>query len=84
MNPRTQAIAYRIWCHADPRGWDVSIPELAEALEVRKGVIIGVCQHKGWLDRLRVARQDRSGDGRWSEAPLHVRRDAALEDMGRL
>ncbi len=56
MTPRSEALAYRIWGYADPKGWDVSVDEIAQALDVsvqRCGTIIG---RKGWITRLRAGR----------------------------
>lgn len=56
FNPRTEALAYRIWAYAEPLGWDVSVDDIAAALDVsasRAGRILSI---KGWLGRLRASR----------------------------
>lgn len=53
MTPRTAALAYRIWAYASPRGWDVTIPEIAEALDVSWRHVSGALQRKGWNSRVR-------------------------------
>lgn len=56
MSPRTEALAYRIWAYAEPRGWDVSINDIADALDVTVRRCGKVCATKGWTSRLRASR----------------------------
>ena len=53
MTPQQEAIAFRIWAHCEPLGWDVTIPDIAEALDLTKQRVIGICVSKGWVDRFR-------------------------------
>jgi hypothetical protein len=47
------ALAYRIWAYAEPKGWDCTAREIAEALGVSRETVGGICQRKGWTQRLR-------------------------------
>lgn len=53
FNPRTEALAFRIWAYCDPRGWDVSIVDLAERFQEPVARVRRVLQLKGWLCRVR-------------------------------
>lgn len=53
-HPRTEALAYRIWAYASPRGWDVTGKDIAEALDLSFGVVGMVLQAKGWHNRTRA------------------------------
>ncbi|HRP26054.1 hypothetical protein, partial [Thauera sp.] len=49
---------------ANPRGWDMTSAEIAEALDVSWQTINRVCQLKGWLTRIRkVALRAEEGFG---------------------
>jgi hypothetical protein len=51
--PATHALRYRIWAYADPRGWDCTIPEIAEALDVPMRRVQKIAVDAGWSGRLR-------------------------------
>jgi hypothetical protein len=53
MTPRTIALAYRIWAYAAPRGWDVTIPELADEMREHHNTITNILRWRGWLHRVR-------------------------------
>ncbi|PIL20416.1 hypothetical protein P775_09765 [Puniceibacterium antarcticum] len=55
LTPCAEALAYRIWGYAKPRAWDVSIGDLALALDVDRRRIGIVCARKGWTTRLRAS-----------------------------
>ncbi len=59
-SPRTHTHRYRIWGYCEPRGWDVTIPEIAEALDLSVGTVANVINAAGWSNRVRSTRQDRS------------------------
>lgn len=56
--PRTEAIAFRLWAYASPRGWDCTAAEAADALDVSTRVIGAVSRRKGWTERFRVTHAD--------------------------
>lgn len=56
-SPKAQALAYRIWCYADPRGWDVTVTDIADALDESPKRIGAVCQNRGWIGRLRAPKR---------------------------
>lgn len=54
MNPRVEAIAFRIWQHAEPLGWNCTHTEVAEAIGESFGAVRNICKVKGWNTRFRV------------------------------
>jgi hypothetical protein len=57
MTPRSEALAFRIWAYCEPRGWDVTSPEIAEALGEPMPRVRLVCAMKGWTIRLRASQR---------------------------
>jgi hypothetical protein len=53
MTPRAMALAYRIWCYAEPLGWDCTVREIAEALGVGNRAVSHMAEVKGWTNRFR-------------------------------
>ena len=53
LSPRSEALAYRIWAHCGPLGWNTTVTAVADALEAPIGRVRIVMQYKGWLNRLR-------------------------------
>ncbi len=51
--PKTEALAYRIWCVANPLGWDLTVTDLSNMLGENTQRVARICQLKGWLNRLR-------------------------------
>ena len=58
FSPKSEAIAYRAWVEAEKHGWDITVPELAERLGLRKNVVLRIVSLKGWLNRFRATRRD--------------------------
>jgi hypothetical protein len=54
-DPRSQALADRIWAYAQPREWDVTIAEVAEALGEPMPAVRAVSAKRGWSQRMRRA-----------------------------
>lgn len=54
LKPATEALAYRIWCFAQPLGWNCTIVDVADALGVTPHRVTTTCMHKGWLRRFRA------------------------------
>lgn len=65
MSPRMEAMAFRIWQYANPRGWDCTVGEIAEALDMHPIPVGRVCAMRGWHVRLRKTRLDFYALGRW-------------------
>ena len=65
MSPRMEAMAFRIWQYANPRGWDCTVGEIAAALEMQPSPIGRVCAMRGWHTRLRKTGLDFYAWGRW-------------------
>lgn len=55
LSPATQALAYRIWAHCQPIGWNCTIMEIADALGVDWHRVNWVLRQKGWNGRVRVS-----------------------------
>lgn len=54
MTPRTEAIAFRLWAFASPRGWDCTPLEAADALgEPWRSIAVAI-RCKGWATRFRT------------------------------
>jgi hypothetical protein len=58
FNPVTEAIAFRVWQHCRPIGWDCTVAETAEALGVPAISVRRIIGHKGWGTRFRSTRRD--------------------------
>ncbi len=58
MNPKFEALAYRIWASANPRGWDCLMSDVARDIDVPVRVISAACAVKGWSNRFRVAKRE--------------------------
>lgn len=69
MTAWAQALAFRIWRYADPKGWDCTVAEVAEALDVNVNHLSRVIKMKRWEGRLRP--MPRMGSTYQSGAPLH-------------
>jgi hypothetical protein len=52
-SPRTEALAFRIWAYATPRGWDCTATEIADHLETSYRTVSVIARLKGWSSRLR-------------------------------
>lgn len=72
MSPRTQALAFRIWAYASPKGWDVSAHDIAEALDVEVRRVHYVLAAKGWNARTRSTR----GESRYATLSIATRKDS--------
>lgn len=53
-SPQMQALRFRIWQFAAPREWDVTIPEIAKALEEPTMRVRNAVVHAGWVSRVRT------------------------------
>lgn len=51
-NPRTEAIAYRIWAWCRECEWRTNLLEIADELKLDVNVARGVIQSRGWSRRL--------------------------------
>lgn len=60
MNARVEALAFRIWAYAQPKGWDCLMKDVAEALGVSLANVRAVSTVKDWSGRFRVAKADTS------------------------
>jgi hypothetical protein len=52
--PAVMALRFRIWAIAAPKGWDMTIAEVAEALGENPRRIAGIVRYAGWLPRFRT------------------------------
>lgn len=53
FNPRSAALAYRIWAYCTPRGWNCTVSEVAEELGEKTFTIKRICEVKNWTQRMR-------------------------------
>lgn len=75
-SPKAEAAAYRIWCYAEPRGWNVSVTEIAEALDESPKRVGSICNHRGWLSRMR---RDTPGRAQRQHEFLRARAPVAID-----
>lgn len=52
-NPKSEALAFRIWAYAEPLGWDCTVKDIADELGEGWRRVMNICRHRGWLGRLR-------------------------------
>ena len=62
MNPKTEALKFRIWQYASPKGWDVTVNDIADALEESPERVRAVCVAAGWMTRIRKLSDHRGQD----------------------
>ena len=79
LSPRSETLAFRIWSYAGPRGWDLTLQELADGLGETMERVRNTCLLKRWTDRLRVATRD--CDGSFASRRSHAG-GAYLSDFG--
>jgi hypothetical protein len=77
MNVKFEALAYRIWCSANPRGWDCLMSEVASDIDVPTMVVSAACAVKGWSNRFRTANKNRYGG-----SGIHVPQSVVNEVIG--
>ncbi len=51
-SPRTSALAFRIYIHARERGWNTTVLEIAEDLDIAPTTVSGICNYMRWNYRL--------------------------------
>jgi len=54
MTPRGHTIAYQIWAYANPRGWDCTSNEVADALGLDRRAVARVAGLQKWTERFRA------------------------------
>lgn len=52
MTPHMEALAYRIWAYANPRGWKCSYAEIVDGTGIGYGMVANVISKKGWEGRV--------------------------------
>ena len=52
--PAVMALRFRIWAIAAPKGWDMTLAEVADALDEDFRRVAGVVRYAGWLPRFRT------------------------------
>ena len=52
MTPHMEALAYRIWAYANPRGWKCSYAEIAEGIGLEYWQVNKVFTQKKWTGRV--------------------------------
>ena len=56
ISPRSEALAFRIWAYAEPKGWDVLLADVARDLNVDVARVKWVVVAKRWSGRFRALR----------------------------
>lgn len=57
-NPSARAIAFNIWRHCDPLGWNCAVRDCALAIGETSATVRAVAVNKGWITVFRGAVQD--------------------------
>ncbi|ETX26551.1 hypothetical protein [Roseivivax isoporae] len=83
MNPRNETIAFRLWAYCHPIGWDCTLREAADALDIPIAKARAVVRSKGWANRFRASQQDGQvwGGKGWRRSSFILTTDRALEAM---
>lgn len=58
LSPRTEALAFRIWQVCEPKGWDITLDDLADRLDVAADRVLWVLRAKDWAGRIRAIMTD--------------------------
>ncbi len=53
ISPSSEALAFRIWAYAHPKGWDVLLTDVAKDLNVSIAQVRWVVTAKRWNSRFR-------------------------------
>jgi len=53
LSPSSEALAFRIWAYAHPKGWDVLLADVAKDLNVSIAQVRWVVTAKRWKSRFR-------------------------------
>ena len=53
LSPKSEALAFRIWAYAEPKGWDVLLADVASDLNVDVVRVRWVVGAKQWSGRFR-------------------------------
>lgn len=77
MSPSSRALAFRMWRAAEPRGWDMTLAELADEIGEPIGRVRRVAQLSRWLTRFRSTLTDPANYAGISQA-----QDDDLDAMG--
>ncbi|WP_422073944.1 hypothetical protein [Tranquillimonas rosea] len=58
MSPRVEAVAFMVWRHCEPIGWDCTLAEAAAAIGETTRAVGHACKEKGWTHRFRTSATD--------------------------
>ena len=66
LAPKLETIAFRAWAYCETHGWDRTVADLAQALDLRERQVQNVVNFKRWQNRFRTkaTRQNLSHSGR--------------------
>jgi hypothetical protein len=53
LSPKSEALAFRIWAYAEPKGWDVLLADVAKDLNISIAQARWVVTAKRWNSRFR-------------------------------
>ena len=77
MNVKFEALAYRIWGSANPRGWDCLMSEVASDIGVSVQMVSATCTVKGWGGRFRPANKNQ-----YQRSGIHIPQSVVNEVIG--
>lgn len=78
QNPRSMALAYRIWADCQTHGWYRTIAEVADSLAEPERTVRGIIKAHGWQGRFRSVTPTVHGAHQFKR---HELIDARLEAM---
>lgn len=78
MSVATKTLAVRIWAFAQPRGWDMTVADVADELGETSHRVRRVVQLCGWSGRFRSSTLDTYV----ATGAVILMADAALDEMG--
>ena len=70
FDPASEALAFRIWQYCERREWNVSIADVAEALDEPVARVRGICTQRRWSTRMRKVAHRQLDLGRWEFSVL--------------
>lgn len=74
-NPRTEALAYRLWVLQQAENWELNTAQAARRLGVARGAVLVIARYKNWLDRMPLVVNQFYGDAQRRSVTGHSAHD---------
>jgi hypothetical protein len=58
LSPNSETVAYLAWVEAEKTGWDLTVKQCAEAIDVNPRKLQMIVNLKGWMNRFRKVKKD--------------------------